>query len=1216
MNKKMILIIAVLSILVFMGVSHAADEDLWTITNPPDVLIVLDLSGSMDWPPQDTAANYYVTTGTSCNSGSDGPYYMTSGTGHTRACLSTDRILYVSGATCNINGPFYIKSTPEHNRACTQASGWGGSASATSYGKTVPSYSDSSCGEPFYRTSGTGHTTECDNTFSNNVSPEWSPSDCAEPFYKTYHADHSVRCKKIDIAKYALFSILNDSNTDGLNKINAADVTSLGVRMGLMKFYDCGSSSASRPYTQSNACIKLAWPITSDAYTTTTPFASIYCNNSDCSAPATDGTNTCGTLESTSSTSPTHECVVGFDDNGGTPLQYALQQAKSYLDNHKANDPAAACRNKSVIFITDGADTLACNGSGSSTGQSQRRAPVFAAKSLKTAGYDVYVIGFGANMPIDLQNTLNWAAFYGGTRNPNVTQTGTTTAVSVGTNPCSNGTDPGPNYLAGYAFMATNPTELASAIRSAITSILTGTYSFSSQAAVAAARVQGENYLYEASFEPRNNTGANREPFWPGHLKKYRLNENTGALITPACWDAGAKLAAQGSRNMWTYKGSMTAYTTAAVFDADLNVSPLSTDNCGPRCQEIVGFYRGDAAYNIEENNWKLGDLFHTNPIIVKTPSTFFYDPRQCGATSFAAFRDNNQRTISNGNQLILAGANDGQLHAFKAGTSSADCTTGGNEVWSFIPPNLLEKMGPIAHNSHADRATLAAHDSFVDGPLQVADAWVPSAAGIGTSKSTSDWKTLAVFGLGGGGGNFLWSSCSSCYCPYNPSYPSAVRYSPTYTATTPYYCGYYALDVTDSVTSSQPTLMWHLNPNADQALYLGEPWSKMQIGRVKIAGNEKWVGFIGGGYSGSACLSADGGTSYACNTPATYSAGKGFYVVDLSNGNIIWKYTHAENGNMDFSAPASPAAIDADSDGFIDTVYMGDLGGNMWRFRLCPSDSSACGLATYPSSCTTGNWSGSRLYAASNVERGSGLATPVNTHKQIFTRAVVAKDSSGYVWVYWGTGENNDPTIKPTDTSDTKNRIYAVKENKTFTGTYTTSNLKDITSTVYCYSATTTGCTVADTENGWYINLSTNTLTIPGLPDADPPVAAQTISNPVGEKMISDPALFGGMLQFPTYVPQQGAATACGQAGNAFVYRLDYLTGAGMASGSGRTDYVGVGIGSAILVSYRPGYGAADSYGTASGGAGTSTLTQQLGEAPSTSSMTNILYWKDRRLQ
>ena len=1011
LRRMILMIIAALSIMVSLGVSHAADEDLWTISNPPDVLIVLDLSGSMIDPPQGGSSStpnnptYYIDTLQACTF--DGPFYLSSGTGHTKSCTSV-----------------------------------GGAAQ----------WSDSTCSPPFYRTSGPGH---------------------------------EVRCRKIDIAKYALFSILNNSNTDALNQVNDADVTSLGVRIGLMKFTGCDSGDFNLAYTNSSSCIKLAWPITQGATTTPTPYANTYCNDASCytystssSCTASTCTNTCGSLHTVSSSSPTYECAVGFGTGGSTPLRTALGQAKSYLDTHKAADPAKECRTKSVIFITDGDETLTnCS---SPQGNDYRRDPVYQAGLLKAAGYSVYVVGFGANMTQDLRRTLHWTAYMGGTRNPDATQSSGTFTKS--TNPCNNGSDPANVAIDGYAFMATNPTELADAIRSAITSILSGTYSFSSQAAVAAARIQEENFLYEASFEPRNSSGANKEPFWPGHLKKYSLNTTTGALITPACWDAGAKLATQPSRNMWTYKGAMTAYTAAAVFDADLNVSPLSTSNCGTRCQEIVGFYRGVAAYNIEENDWKLGDLFHTNPVIVKTPSTFFYDPRECGATSFAAFRSYSDyiRTAANGRQLILAGANDGQLHAFRAGTSSTDCTSGGDEVWSFIPPNLLEKMGPIAHNSHADRSTLASHDLFIDGPIQVADAWVPSSASTGGSKVTNDWKTLAIFGLGGGGGSFLWSSSSNCYSPYNPSFPTAVRYSSTYSGTTPYYCGYYALNVTDSVTTSQPTLMWNLNPTSAQAPYLGEPWSKMQIGRVNIAGNEKWVGFVGGGYNSNACLSADGATSYACNTPATYSAGKGFFVVDLYNGNIIWSYTHANNANMDFSAPAAPTAVDADSDGFIDTVYMGDLGGNMWRFRLCPSDGSGCGLITYPSSCTTASWTASLLYQASNVERGSMLATPVNTHKQIFTQPAVTKDPSGYVWVYWGTGENNDPITKPSDTSDTKNRIYAVKENKTFTGTYTTSNLKNITSTVYCYSSDTTGCTVADTENGWYINLSTNTLTLP----------------------------------------------------------------------------------------------------------------------------------------
>ena len=92
-----------------------------------------------------------------------------------------------------------------------------------------------------------------------------------------------------------------------------------------------------------------------------------------------------------------------------------------------------------------------------------------------------------------------------------------------------------------------------------------------------------------------------------------------------------------------------------------------------------------------------------------------------------------------------------------------------------------------------------------------------------------------------------------------------------------------------------------------------------------------------------------------------------------------------------------------------------------------------------------------------------------------------------------------------------TKNRLYGIKEDldavavdgdAEFTHTYTTSDLINVT------SSTTSECT-----RGWYYNLSTNALTRPD---------GTTFSSPVGEKMISDPTIFGGMVYFATYVPNQ----------------------------------------------------------------------------------------------
>ena len=1113
MPRKMILIIIVVVLTVtFANICRAGDETLWTVATTPDALIILDLTGSMASSPAGDSNN--IWSNTSCD-----------GTFTARPSGWTSSHSYV------LNDIVYVGS-------------W-------SYKCKFAHTSSTTANKPGSGTS-------------------WT----------TYWNIYGTQCEKIDIAKKALYALLNDSNTDGLNEINAADMTSLGIRLGLMSYspsdYQCSTyANATIGYTNSNSCIKLAWPLTSDTQTTATPYSSIYCNNAtSCASTVTSCTSG-------------HECVVGYAPGGNTPLAYSMIEAKKYLDAHKLLDDSQSCRQKSVILITDGEDTLYnCSGTTAQVATARAKASVMYAKALADAHYNVYVVGFGSTMPVALRNTLNWMANKGKTDNPTLTNSGSTTALTVSTSPCtsSNGSDPQTTALSGYAFMASNPAELSAALRAAITSILEANYSFSSQASVAAARVQEENYIYEASFEPKNSAGASKEPFWTGHLKKYGINSE-GGLMFPAVWDAGAILrdTAANSRNMWTYKGSgLTSFNTTNINAADLAVATTT------RRDEVVGFYRGESAYNQE--NWKLGDLFHTNPMAVKTPAQFFYDPRECGATSFSTFRNtsNNIRTADNGRQLMLAGANDGQLHAFRTGT--------GAEAWSFIPPNLLQKIAPIAHNS-LPASTLAAHDYFIDGPIQVADVWLPSTAGSGISKNASDWKTIAVFGEGQGSGNYLWSSSSTCYST-NTTYFSANFSTtlPTSANPTQYYCGFHALDVTN--TSAAPTYLWHLNPTTAQAPYLGEAWSKMQIGRVKIGGNEKWVGFIGGGYNNTVCGSSD-----ACNAADGKGAGKGFFVVDLTDGTILWSYTRASNSNMVFSAPASPLPVDADSDGFIDTVYMGDLGGNMWRFRLCPRDNcSSCGLGSYTSStctsCGTGQWTGSLLYAPTSAERGA-----IYNSKQIFTKATATKDTSGNLWVYFGTGENQDPTWKPTtipDTSDTKNRLYGIKENSDFTGTHTTANLTNITSTTY---------TDSSSKHGWYINLSTNAVTAP-LPTG-------TINNPLGEKMISDPTVFGGVVYFATYVPDQGGSSACGLAGNAFLYGIKYISGAGALDDAGnKTKYIGHGIGSSILVSYRPGYTAADIYATASGGAGTGALTQELGQAPSTSSMTNILYWKDRRLE
>jgi type IV pilus assembly protein PilY1 len=178
-----------------------------------------------------------------------------------------------------------------------------------------------------------------------------------------------------------------------------------------------------------------------------------------------------------------------------------------------------------------------------------------------------------------------------------------------------------------------------------------------------------------------------------------------------------------------------------------------------------------------------------------------------------------------------------------------------------------------------------------------------------------------------------------------------------------------------------------------------------MMVGRVMIGGNERWVGFIGGGvYSAGSAHS-----------------GKGFFVVDLYDGTVLWSYTRANNAALDNPMPAAPAIVDTDNDGFIDTAYIGDLGSNMWRLKFCLNADGA--------SCGTANWTGGRLFEA----------TSSSGNRPIYASAAVSKDRSGNLWAYWG------PATRPIHDPGAQEKFIALKDNDRST-TRTISDVQNIT--------------------------------------------------------------------------------------------------------------------------------------------------------------------------
>jgi hypothetical protein len=292
----------------------------------------------------------------------------------------------------------------------------------------------------------------------------------------------------------------------------------------------------------------------------------------------------------------------------------------------------------------------------------------------------------------------------------------------------------------------------------------------------------------------------------------------------------------------------------------------VNNDNAG-----LIDFVRGKDRY------WKMGDINHSTPIVIGPPSE---DPAYMG-TGYAEF----QQAYAGRPKVLYVGANDGMLHCFDTAT--------GEELWGFIPYNLLRKLKNMYAVDAVNNIRYFAHDVYVDGTPSAADVQINGA-----------WRTVLVTGQGPGSGSVL---------------AGGLNY-------------YWALDVTDP---ANPLPLWEImHKDGSNRITMGETWSTPAIGKVNHSGTARWVAFMGSGYD---------------NDPAADIAGRYFYVVRLDTGAIIrtqsvanvntaalsgarqpYRYT-----NIPVAIVASPTAVDTDSDGFVNSVYVGDLDGRLYRMDV-----------------------------------------------------------------------------------------------------------------------------------------------------------------------------------------------------------------------------------------------------------------------------------------
>jgi type IV pilus assembly protein PilY1 len=286
----------------------------------------------------------------------------------------------------------------------------------------------------------------------------------------------------------------------------------------------------------------------------------------------------------------------------------------------------------------------------------------------------------------------------------------------------------------------------------------------------------------------------------------------------------------------------------------------------------------------------------------------------------------------------------------------------------------------------------------------------------------------------------------------------------------------------------------------------------------------------------------------------------------------------------MKYAIPSDIATVDSDGDGAIDRLYVGDTRGQVFRIDL--------GDQIDPSGATTAlKNGGSSGYVFADIGCTGGvrsdncaLTAKTDRRKFFYAPAIVqARDmlfsaTADYDLIVLSSGDREDPLDKITkdlSIDPVNNRIYAFRDYNFRSGapasttTLDDSDLYDSTSNaLQDPNGSDYSTALADIKNshGWRVDLKESSS-----------------PNWIGEKGLSHPSVFKGVLYVTSYVPPSSdVVTGPGicpppAEGIARLYGLNYLSGAGMVdlTGDGSIDRfteIGGGIPSEIVVVSREG--------------------------------------------
>ncbi len=490
---------------------------------------------------------------------------------------------------------------------------------------------------------------------------------------------------------------------------------------------------------------------------------------------------------------------------------------------------------------------------------------------------------------------------------------------------------------------------------------------------------------------------------------------------------------------------------------------------------------------------WKLGDIIGSTPKVFAGAPLNTYHIDYADRAYYDYLSGDGYKKKSS---VAFIGANDGMLHAFRAGYlkntgfignikalfrdffASGDDEYGrlGEEIWSYIPFNAFPYLKYLADPNYC-------HLYYSDLSVKLFDASINGSPGSVRNKSS--WKTILIGGMGLGG------ACGSGGLPGDPpaGTPSNVGFS-----------SYFALDVTDP---ENPVPLWEFS-DIDMGLATVSP-AIVRTGSSSQNGN--WFAVFG---SGSKVL-PKGGVDLG-RTSTGY-----VYILNLATGELMKKIS------LDHSAIVGDIlAIDANKDYTAEKIYFGTAykTGTTWKGKLLSIDISSA-LNTGGISISWNSSFGNTLFAGNYPLTASPDAV---------------KDTKGDIWIYSGSGKY----YSDMDEADTSQQIFFGLKDKRATiaesALFNTTNIQttgEVTDTgkVCAYDSPSNSFSLKDIVTS--IRL---TSSVPAVDDE-----GWKIYLPVGERVISRPLAVGGLVDFLTYRPE---ADPCKYGGDSYLYSVGYTTG------------------------------------------------------------------------